>query len=39
LIRMLGLADRFAMAGGELMTASKQAAALRLGLYIGDYVI
>ena len=38
-IRILGLADRFAMAGGELLTASKQAAALRLRLYMGDYVI
>jgi uncharacterized membrane protein YccC len=38
-IRLLGLADRFEMAGKELLTASRQAAALRLRLYLGDYVL
>ena len=38
-IRPLGLADRFEMAGKELLTASRQAAALRLRLYLGDYVL
>ncbi len=38
-IRLLGLADRFEMAGKELLTASKQAATLRLRLYLGDYVL
>ena len=37
--RLLGLADRFEMAGKELLTASRQAAALRLRLYLGDYVL
>ena len=38
-IRLLGLANRFEMAGKELLTASRQAAALRLRLYLGDYVL
>jgi hypothetical protein len=38
-IRLLGLADSFEMAGRELLTASRQAAALRLRLYLGDYVL
>ena len=38
-IHLLGLANRFEMAGKELLSASKQAAALRLRLYLGDYVI
>ena len=38
-IRLLGLAHRFEMAGKELLTASRQAAALRLRLYLGDYVL
>ncbi len=37
--RLLGLANRFEMAGKELLTASRQAAALRLRLYLGDYVL
>ncbi len=36
---LLGLANRFEMAGKELLTASRQAAALRLRLYLGDYVL
>jgi p-hydroxybenzoic acid efflux pump subunit AaeB len=38
-VRLLGLADRFEMAGKELLTASHQAAALRLRLYLGDYIL
>ena len=38
-IQLLGLANRFEMAGKELLSASKQAAALRLHLYLGDYVL
>ena len=38
-IHLLGLANRFEMAGKELLSASKQAAALRLRLYLGDYVL
>jgi hypothetical protein len=38
-IRLLGLANRFEMAGKELLTASRQAAALRLNLYLGDYIL
>ncbi|HEY5705629.1 MAG TPA: FUSC family protein [Terrimicrobiaceae bacterium] len=38
-IRLLGFADRFEMAGKELLVASRQAAALRLRLYLGDYVL
>ncbi|MGA7213366.1 MAG: FUSC family protein [Terrimicrobiaceae bacterium] len=38
-VRLLGLADRFEMAGQELLTASRQAAALRLRLYLGDYIL
>ena len=38
-IHLLGLANRFEMAGKELLSASKQAAALRLHLYLGDYVL
>jgi uncharacterized membrane protein YccC len=38
-IHLLGLADRFEMAGRELLTASKQAAALKLHLYLGDYIL
>lgn len=38
-IQLLGLANRFEMAGNELLSASKQAAALRLHLYMGDYVL
>jgi p-hydroxybenzoic acid efflux pump subunit AaeB len=38
-IRLLGLADRFEMAGNELLAASRQAAALRLRLYLGDYIL
>ena len=38
-IRLLGLADRYEMAGKELLTASRQAAGLRLRLYLGDYVL
>jgi p-hydroxybenzoic acid efflux pump subunit AaeB len=38
-IRLLGLANRFEMAGTELLSASRQAAALRLRLYLGDYVL
>ncbi|MGA7901163.1 MAG: hypothetical protein WCA06_00850, partial [Terrimicrobiaceae bacterium] len=38
-IHLLGLASRFEMAGKELLSASKQAAALRLHLYLGDYVL
>jgi uncharacterized membrane protein YccC len=37
--RLLGLADRFGMAGRELLTASRQAAALRMRLYLGDYIL
>ena len=36
---LLGLANRFEMAGKELLTASRQAAALRLRLDLGDYVL
>ena len=36
---LLGLANRFEMAGKELLRASRQAAALRLRLYLGDYVL
>jgi hypothetical protein len=38
-VRLLGLADRFEMAGNELLAASRQAAALRLRLYLGDYIL
>jgi uncharacterized membrane protein YccC len=38
-IHLLGLANRFEMAGKELLTASHQAAALRLNLYLGDYIL
>jgi p-hydroxybenzoic acid efflux pump subunit AaeB len=38
-VRLLGLADRFEMAGKELLTASNQAAALRLRQYLGDYIL
>ena len=38
-VRLLGLADRFEMAGNELLAASHQAAALRLRLYLGDYIL
>jgi len=38
-VRLLGLADRFEMAGNELLAASRQAAGLRLRLYLGDYVL
>ncbi len=38
-VRLLGLADRFEMAGKELLVASKQAAALRLRKYLGDYIL
>jgi hypothetical protein len=38
-IRLLGLADRFEMGGNELLAASRQAAALRLRLYLGDYIL
>ncbi len=38
-IHLLGLANRFEMAGEELLSASRQAAALRLHLYLGDYVL
>jgi hypothetical protein len=38
-VRLLGLADRFEMAGSELLSASRQAAALRLRLYLGDYIL
>jgi hypothetical protein len=38
-VRLLGLADRFEMAGKELLTASTQAAALRLRQYLGDYIL
>ena len=38
-IHLLGLANRFEMAGKELLSASKQAAVLRLHLYLGDYVL
>ncbi|HEY5814534.1 MAG TPA: FUSC family protein, partial [Terrimicrobiaceae bacterium] len=38
-IRLLGLADRFEMAGNELLKASRQAARLRLHLYLGDFVL
>jgi p-hydroxybenzoic acid efflux pump subunit AaeB len=38
-VRLLGLADRFEMAGKELLAASNQAAALRLRQYLGDYIL
>ncbi len=38
-VRLLGLADRFEMAGKELLAASHQAAALRLRQYLGDYIL
>jgi uncharacterized membrane protein YccC len=38
-IHLLGLANRFEMAGKELLSASRQAAALRLRLYLGDYIL
>jgi p-hydroxybenzoic acid efflux pump subunit AaeB len=38
-VRLLGLADRFEMAGQELLAASDQAAALRLRQYLGDYIL
>jgi hypothetical protein len=38
-VHLLGLANRFEMAGKELLTASRQAAGLRLHLYLGDYVL
>jgi hypothetical protein len=38
-IRLLGLADRFEMGGNELLAASRQAAALHLRLYLGDYIL
>ena len=38
-IHLLGLANRFEMAGEELLTASTQAASLRLRLYLGDYIL
>jgi hypothetical protein len=38
-VRLLGLADRFEMAGKELLAASHQAAALRLRRYLGDYIL
>jgi uncharacterized membrane protein YccC len=38
-IRLLGLADRFEMGGNELLAASRQAAALSLRLYLGDYIL
>jgi p-hydroxybenzoic acid efflux pump subunit AaeB len=38
-VRLLGLADRFEMAGAELLAASHQAAALRLRQYLGDYIL
>ena len=38
-VRLLGLADRFEMAGKELLAASHQAAALRLRLYLGDHIL
>ena len=38
-IHLLGLANRFEMAGKELLSASRQAAHLRLRLYLGDYVL
>jgi uncharacterized membrane protein YccC len=38
-VRLLGLADRFEMAGNELLAASRQAAELRLRLYLGDYIL
>lgn len=38
-VRLLGLADRFEMAGNELLAASHQAAALRLRLYLGDSIL
>ena len=38
-VRLLGLADRFEMAGKELLAASHQAAALRLRQYLGDYTL
>ncbi len=38
-VRVLGLADRFEMAGKELLAASNQAAALRLRQYLGDYIL
>jgi uncharacterized membrane protein YccC len=38
-IRLLGLADRLEMAANELLAASRQAAALRLRLYLGDYIL
>jgi uncharacterized membrane protein YccC len=38
-IHLLGLANRFEMAGQELLTASTQAASLRLRLYLGDYIL
>jgi len=38
-VRLLGLADRFEMAGTELLAASHQAAALRLRQYLGDYIL
>jgi hypothetical protein len=38
-VRLLGLADRFEMAGKELLVASNQAAALRLRQYLGDYIL
>ena len=38
-VRLLGLADRFEMAGKELLAASHEAAALRLRRYLGDYIL
>jgi p-hydroxybenzoic acid efflux pump subunit AaeB len=38
-VRLLGLADRFELAGKELLAASNQAAALRLRQYLGDYIL
>jgi hypothetical protein len=38
-VHLLGLADRFEMAGNELLAASRQAATLRLRLYLGDYIL
>ena len=38
-VRLLGLADRFEMAGKELLAASHQAAALRPRQYLGDYIL
>jgi hypothetical protein len=39
IIRLVGLSGRYEEAGQDLLRAGEQAARLRLGLYMGDYVL